>query len=806
MLITWPAPFLRSINSLVVQQNKQHPQHERSVQDFMTTIRAYPGQVPKKDRVWLASCKALAVVDEQNLRSLAIHSCGGRKPTRAVGRTLESSLMRRRQRQGPPYKCPLIRELLWDWFVDIRRSVCTTISPKFVLLKARELADSILKIQRSTGTFGQMPIIDKHWLLRWKRDKGVVFRKPNMRFKCSKQVMLERLRAMWLNCIRVRRLAERTIGRDLSEAIYGIDEKPIHFNESGSKNVSTLEIAGAPSVRLKQNHAATRERVSLMTVVTSSPLAASQPRRLPLELLFKAKSARRTRHLDLPDDLNVSVQWAEKGSYRVEHILNFLKRWLDEWTPERASCHDYRILFMDVAKSHLGDPIIEMAWSRGYLVLYHYGCTTGVAQVNDTDLHGDFERHYLEFEQAAFNAQQLYDPGCVTRTLQNVVDDSIATWAAVDHGKGVSGHRRTGVSVRLDGSEDYHITREALLFWNEANMQEERLRVIAEIDAQVDAGTLTFADWRKVILHPKDPGVLHDEGQELEGDFADNEKLWLEEADAAVAEADDRDVDRMDLVVSEAAVIRQEPGDDQMVVHEAEVAVRRLATLKRLRRELVAQRVPAAGMQVDREVSQLERGLRAKTGKDREANNVLRRHLAEVQLAEAKRVRARQEQSRKRVRNVRRAKLVMAKSKKLKDAKKATKAALKKRVDALPKTWSVADCSQPLAKGTKSRADCLERLMLCAPDMEFADRVEWPRVRDRYAARARKIYKVKDDHQVGPVFIETIRGVQKALAEHFGAPTQWNKDGKKGGDQQAFVKFFRRMRQALPKPATEVCM
>ncbi len=45
---------------------------------------------------------------------------------------------------------------------------------------------------------------------------------------------------------------------------------------------------------------------------------------------------------------------------------------------------------MDVAKSHLGDPIIEMAWTRGYLVLYHYGCTTGVAQVNDTDLNGGF--------------------------------------------------------------------------------------------------------------------------------------------------------------------------------------------------------------------------------------------------------------------------------------------------------------------------------------------------------------------------------------------------------------------------------
>jgi hypothetical protein len=68
----------------------------------------------------------------------------------------------------------------------------------------------------------------------------------------------------------------------LRDDIYGIDEKPIHFNESGSKNVRTLEIAGAPEVRLKQNHAATRERVSIMTTVSSNLNAATQPARLPV--------------------------------------------------------------------------------------------------------------------------------------------------------------------------------------------------------------------------------------------------------------------------------------------------------------------------------------------------------------------------------------------------------------------------------------------------------------------------------------------------------------------------------------------
>ena len=134
---------------------------------------------------------------------------------------------------------------------------------------------------------------------------------------------------MWLNCFRIRRLAQKTIGRDLADSIYGIDEKPLHFNEAGSKNVRTLEIAGAPCVQLKQNHAATRERCTIMTSVSSNPAAASMPARMPVEIMFKAKSARRTSKLVPPPDLRVSICWSVKGSYRQEHIMSYLLRWLE---------------------------------------------------------------------------------------------------------------------------------------------------------------------------------------------------------------------------------------------------------------------------------------------------------------------------------------------------------------------------------------------------------------------------------------------------------------------------------------------
>ena len=770
----------------------------------MLHVRVYRGKVPKKDRVWLASCIALSKLEEHKMRSLGLRSHGGRKPTNATRQVPQKSLLRQCMRQGAPYKCPLIREVLWEWFVDIRRSLCTTISPKFVLCKARQIADDVLKFQRATSGFVPMPVLDRHWLLRWKRDKGIVFRKPNMRFKCSKAVLVERLRAMWLNLIRVRRLAERLFGNDLSKAIFGIDEKPIHFNEAGSKNMRTLEIAGATAVRLKQNHAATRERASLMTCVTSCPEAASQPRRLPMEVLFKAKSNRRIRGLEPPGDLNISLQWAEKGSYRQEHILRYLQRWLDPWTPERAAAHDYRILFMDVAKSHVADEVLEFAWTRGYVTLLHYGCTTGVCQVNDTDLHADFERVYLECEQEFFNEQQLYEPGCVSRSPQDVLNDSAATWQLVDHKQGVEGHLRTGLSNRLDGSEDHRITREALFFWTEASMPEHRRRAIEEIDAAVASG-LQFSEWRSIVRHPVDPGILEDEGAEFEGNLEPDEKLWtaddhealLKQDDQAVLEGSEANPDEA-LNVGSALAVKPLPEDDPADVQQADAAVRRLNTLKRLRSELALNRVPAAFNQVDREVGQLERGLRANTGKERTANVVLRRHLAQVAQVMQDKITARRAEFRKRAKNVQKAKLIMAKLNKRKALAKAKAKAKATSLAALPKTFSSADCSQRGVKGTKARQECLERLKLRAPALDAAQQAQWPKIRDAYAHDLKHILGHKEEKTLGPPFLQLINGVLKRLGKHYDGPTPYNTGkGSIEGVPHAFADFVQTMSNAI---------
>ena len=95
----------------------------------------------------------------------------------------------------------------------------------------------------------------------------------------------------------------------------------------------------------------------------------------------------------------------------------------------------------DVAASHCGPLVVAYAHSCGYAALYHYGGTTGVGQVSDSDCHGEYSMLYIDLEQTACNSQQLVDPGNICRSLQAVLDDACAAWRCCDHRKGIRGSR-----------------------------------------------------------------------------------------------------------------------------------------------------------------------------------------------------------------------------------------------------------------------------------------------------------------------------------------------------------------------------
>ena len=214
----------------------------KRVQAFLRVLKGYVGKVPSRDVSWLRYCITTC------------HSDSGLSAERLrVGRTSASCLLhnrnlrRRRGLQGAPVKCSMLGDELFAWFVDMRASMATRISARFVLLKARQIADVIVTEQVRSKAFVAMPKINSAWLLRWKKDKGIVFRLPNLRYKVSRPVLLERVKATWCNLLRVRYLASKLIGSDLADRCYGVDEKPVHFNESGSKVARTRAVTVCPA-------------------------------------------------------------------------------------------------------------------------------------------------------------------------------------------------------------------------------------------------------------------------------------------------------------------------------------------------------------------------------------------------------------------------------------------------------------------------------------------------------------------------------------------------------------------------------
>ena len=111
-----------------------------------------------------------------------------------------------------------------------------------------------------------------------------------------------------------------------------------------------------------------------------------------------------------------------------------------------------------------------------------------------------------------------------------MIQDTVAAWRLVDHMQGVEGHKRTGLNNALDGSEDTFITREALEFWNELDLWKERLKAIAEVDAAIAEGNISFSNWPDFVVHPDTIGH-QPEGAELEGVLCPGEKSWEPDVD-----------------------------------------------------------------------------------------------------------------------------------------------------------------------------------------------------------------------------------------------------------------------------------
>ncbi len=137
------------------------------------------------------------------------------------------------------------------------------------------MASVLLAEVRKEGVYTLLPALGKFWLIRWQRDYGVCFRLPTLRFKCAWTTFTARCAAMWRGVYSVRAFAQECFGHDLP--LYGLDQTPLYMSEVGSRKLKTRAIRVSPVVALKENCAATRALLSVLTCVCSDREAAHHP-------------------------------------------------------------------------------------------------------------------------------------------------------------------------------------------------------------------------------------------------------------------------------------------------------------------------------------------------------------------------------------------------------------------------------------------------------------------------------------------------------------------------------------------------
>ena len=507
----------------------------------------------------------------------------------------------------------------------------------------------------------------------------------------------------------------------------------------------------------------------------------------------------------------------------------FLSRWLPEWTDERAVAHDWRVLYLDAFAAHLTENVSDLAFERGFVPMYHGGGTTGVCQVNDTDLHAAFERDYLNTEMVSFFEQGLLDPGNIGRTRQQIVDDVVAVWRGLEHSEGVRGHKRTGLSVDLSGSEDHLINRDARVFWDELAFGQVRDAEVRKVQDAVARGDLSWCheDIESLREHfpDSDVGVLI-EGQELDCMLEDDEQQWSDSDNDLEDDRMSSDDEGSSIRASKALVPVSLPivaSDTPEEVEEATIIAQRLQTLEKIDSAARCSQLPAVQFHVQREIRSLTKHGRSAEGGTR-ASALLRRFVRKRREDEELRFRALRAENQERAHARRKVKDDARKFRVAREIAKAKAKSAKEALAKLPKEFDAAMLGQGHASGgtrahCAQREACLERLRLRAPPLPRELDAAWDNFKKDYAKWMGTMHK----GAVGIKFFEVVRDVMARLGHHL-----LNDDGSKAepsamalepvddavepsvaavepvGNANAFKAFMIKARGRIPKAATSL--
>ena len=344
-------------------------------------------------------------------------------------------------------------------------------------------------------------------------------------------------------------------------AMYSSDQMPLHRNESSGQ--ATLNFKGqSQSTYVKENHMLSLERAAVMT--TASSQAASSPP--SLEFIFKGKGIR----VNINPPQGVNVQWAEKGSYRLEHLLKFVSTLKSQPVLFRQA--QYKIYTLDDYSVHLCPEVKAALYKNGYFLIVMGGGITGDLQVNDTDYHRPLKREYRNLEQELMIKLLTEEPNKIPSPKRDDMMRMISeAWSNVqDQVDSELAFKRNMISVALDGSEDYLISPklrdvvgEELFEWRKCLMNSTPVESLKLLEKQMIApkGVTRKSLSDKVV-------IPLDEGEELyDGEILEVQNIPDEEYD--ILDNIDNDVE-IDISIEGASTELLEQTEEDIPVVESD--------------------------------------------------------------------------------------------------------------------------------------------------------------------------------------------------------------------------------------------
>ena len=227
------------------------------------------------------------------------------------------------RRLGRKHKAEGLGYALLQVFVDEFQVLRSRADSRLILGRARELRADLLNAGCPEVDLPNLEAAaGKMWFRRWRLENKISYRACGLQLKVAWSKVCSRTRTLLTNIFRVKAFYKKC-HPDGELKFLSADQKPSWFNNCGS--LAALAIKGGKAPSIRENHAQTRQRYSLLTIMQSwcnyGALSADDPP--PLFVLFKGKPGGHMHKSLLEKTILppwLRVQFREQGSYREEDV------------------------------------------------------------------------------------------------------------------------------------------------------------------------------------------------------------------------------------------------------------------------------------------------------------------------------------------------------------------------------------------------------------------------------------------------------------------------------------------------------